>query len=285
MGDAAPSPLPPSWPSTRPRRSPQKPKVTYRRSPGAASKPVPRPPPIGGRVLGTVARFIPFRAFVDLFFGGVSSNAERAAATEQSSIDYLTERQLARLARGTERRVTVARTSAAARPAEIELPVPRPATDRVARVVPNPLAMPAPELARVGANSVSLPEISPATEIFSQLTASARGGAPPRTTPPVLPKLLELPQLFPQFFSNFSVLESPLLTPFKPPGVASSPLASPLTMAEPLPQPEPQRCRCRAPKRRAGKPGKGFFTIDAKGRESRRYWQNREARSHARNAS
>lgn len=288
MADVGPQPLPAPWPQTRPRRTKPKPRTTYRRSPGTASKPVPRTVPGApgrvARLLG-LARFIPFRGFVDLFFGGVLSNAERAAASQQSGIDYLTERQWSKLARGTERRVTVSRSRAspATAPAEIRLPG-RATPDRVARALPNPLTLPEPVLQKVGNLNASLPEFSPASGIFSEVGGVSKGGAPPRASTLLSPKLLELPQFFPNFFGNLGSSSNPLLTPFRAPGVSSSPLASPLSMAEPLPQSEPSRCRCRAPKRKAGKPGKGFFTIDAKGREKRRYWQNREARSHARNA-
>jgi len=276
MADAGPQPLPAPWPQTRPRRTPQKPKVTYRRSPGAVSRPVPRPIPsagTAGRVLSGLARFIPFRAFADLFFGGVQRNSERLAATEQFWIDYQSERGTSRLARGTERRVSVSRSSAArySTPVLPEVLVSRAAT--ADRVVPKPSPLPEPVLANVGVSSVALGNFSPDPRIFPEAGGVARPPAGPQTFTSPPQKLLEHPPFQP-FFTRFSTpLESPLLTPFKPPGVASSPLARPELLAEPLPEAESQRCRCRAPKRKAGKPGKGFFTINRRGEERRQYWR------------
>lgn len=145
--------------------------------------------------------------------------------------------------------------------------------------------MPAVELAKV-----SLPTelAAPVPEIWTE-TVKLQGGAPPLASPQTLPQIPVFPEIFPQFFEFFGsspqLTESPLLTPFKPPGVSSSLLANPMALAEPLPEPEPDRCRCRQRKRKAGKPGKGFFTIDSRGREKRRYWLNREQRENARNAS
>lgn len=270
---SAPQPLPAPYPQTRPRRAPAKPKVRYRRSPGAASKPVPRTipraPGAGGRLLG-LARFIPFRGFVDLFFGGVSLNAERAAATEQSALDYAAERANARLARGTERRVVVS-----------PRPTPNPLTPEVVglgrgaahRVAPKPDPLPDPVLQAVGSSSVALEIFGATTGNFGELAGEWTPPAGVPRTPSLPEKLLDLPPLprFTQLFS--SPLENPLLTPFKAPGVASSPLAFPLALAEPLPEVDQQRCRCRTPKRKAGKPGQGFFRINSRGQESRKYWR------------
>lgn len=276
MADVGPQPLPAPWPQTRPRRTPQKPKVTYRRSPGAVSRPVPRPVPspgTAGRILSGLARFIPFRAFADLFFGGVQRNAERLAAAERSGLDYLTERQWARLAHGTERRVRVTRSDSPlyslAPAAEVVVSGRSPR----AGVVPEPLPLPDPVLAEVPNLSVAQQNFSPAPGIFSSVVEVPTPPAGPRTFPSLSPKLLELPPFQP-FFTRFSTpVESPLLTPFEAPGVASSPLARPELLAEPLPEPEAQRCRCRARKRKAGKPGKGFFTINRRGEERRQYWR------------
>lgn len=268
---SAPQPLPAPWPS-RPRRTPAKPRARYRRSPGAASKPVPRtlPRPTGAasRLLG-LARFFPGRVFVDLFFGGVSSNAERAAAAEQSDLDYLADRANARLARGTERRVTVSRPSPNPLTPEVVGSVRTPAH----RIAPELLPLPEPILEAVGSSNV-------AQQIFSATTGNifelAGEWTPPAGVPrtPSLPgKLLDLPPL-PRFTELFSSPQTnPLLTPFKVPGVASSPLANPLALAEPMPNAEPDRCRCRARKRKAGKPGKGFFRINSRGEERRQYWR------------
>lgn len=272
---AAPAPLPKPWPQSRPRRT-RKPTVSYRRRPGAASRPTPGAARGASRLLG-VLRFVPFRGFVDLFFGGVSSNAERAAATEQLGIDYLSERGTARLARGTERRVRVSRAASTAASPVYSSPVlaevlvsGAAAADRVAA---KPLPLPDPELLAVG-------NLSVASEIFPGLPGnfaesvgigSTPAGGPRSLTN--LEKLLDLPPL-PRFTELFSSpVESPLLTTFNVPGVASSPLARPELLAEPLPEPDAQRCRCRARKRKAGKPGKGFFTINRRGEERRQYWR------------
>lgn len=270
---SAPQPLPAPYPQTRPRRAPAKPKVRYRRSPGAASKPVPRTVPrapgAGGRLLG-LARFIPFRGFVDLFFGGVSLNAERAAATQQSALDYAAERAYSRLARGTERRVVIS-----------PRPTANPLTPEVRGlvratapgVVPNPLPLPEPVLEAVGSSSVALEIFSATTGNFGELAGEWTPPAGVPRTPSLPEKLLELPPL-PRFTQLFSSPQTnPLLTPFNAPGVASSPLANPLLLAEPMPNAEPDRCRCRAPKRKAGKPGKGFFRINSRGEERRQYWR------------
>lgn len=281
MADAAPVPqLPPRAP-TRPRRT-TKPRTSYRRSPGAVSRPVPRPAPVpasrAARLLG-LARFIPGRVFFDLFFGGVSRNAERAAASEQSDLDRYrltaAERAAARAARGAERLVRITRAAAgASNPLTLaaQASVPR----AVIRSVPQLMTEPSLVLDPVS-NVVRLTEPAGLAEILGS-QAGPQGGAPPLTPTLPSPKFPAFPGNFPFSFPFLSPLESPLLTPFKPPQVVSSPLASPLALAEPLPQPEPQRCRCRARKPKAGKPGKGFFTIDSRGREKRRYWLNREQR-------
>lgn len=270
---SAPQPLPAPYPQTRPRRAPAKPKVRYRRSPGAASKPVPRTVPrapgAGGRLLG-LARFIPFRGFVDLFFGGVSLNAERAAATQQSALDYAAERAYSRLARGTERRVVIS-----------PRPTPNPLTPEIRgsvraaadRVAPKPDPLPDPVLQAVGSSSVALEIFGATTGNFGELAGEWTPPAGVPRTPSLPEKLLDLPPLprFTQLFS--SPLENPLLTPFEAPGVGSSPLANPLMLAEPMPNAEPDRCRCRALKRKAGKPGKGFFRINSRGEERRQYWR------------
>lgn len=284
MGDVAPSPLP-TRPPTRPRRSVRKPTVTYRRSPGGLPRPqpsVPKVPPGGfGRILGSFARLIPGRLFVDLFFGGVSRNSERAAATQQSDLDRYrltaAERALASLARGAERRVNIAR------PQPIPTPLPqvsvglREVTRSIANLVEIPLEL------QSFSNVVRLSE-SPVSAQFPQSSSPPRGGAPPSTLTPTLPNFWKPPAFFPFTPSISNPLVEVDLTQFRNVGVASSPLATPMTLAEPLPNPEPDRCRCRQRKRKAGKPGKGFFTIDSRGREKRRYWLNREGREHARNA-
>lgn len=275
MADAAPKPVYTTRPPTRPRRARAQPRTSYRRSPGSASRPVPRAPAgtpsRAARLLG-LARFIPFRGFLDLFFGGVSSNAERAAAAERAGLDYLTDRQLSRLARGTERRVNVGRTGAstrtAAQPAAETRLLPGSASSRVANPLTAPAALPAPQLASVAAELLA-PGLSPAV---AQQLAGQPAPAAPRPTPAARPApLIELPQL-PQFFANFGlrtgITENPLLTPFNTPAVGLLPQALP--MLEQLPQPQSQRCRCR--RRKAGKPGKGFFTINQRGQERRRYW-------------
>lgn len=268
----SPQPLPAPWPQ-RPRRAPAKPKVRYRRSPGAASKPVPRPIPGAGRAargLFQLAKFFPGRVFIDLFFGGIQSNTERAAATQQSALDYAAERTNSRLARGTERRVVVS-----------PRPTPNPLTPEVvglgrgaaARVAPKPDPLPDPVLQAVGSSSVALEIFGATTGNFGELAGEWTPPAGVPRTPSLPEKLLELPPL-PRFTELFSSpLPNPLLTPFSAPGVASSPLANPLMLAEPLPNAEPDRCRCRARKRKAGKPGQGFFRINSRGQESRKYWR------------
>jgi len=284
VGDAAPSPLP-TRPPTRPRRSARKPTVTYRRSPGSVSRPVPRVPPVptggAGRILGSLARFIPGRIFVDLLFGGVSRNAERVAATQQRDLDAYrltaAERALARLARGSERLVRIT-------PAK---PVPNPLVEvraagnagRAQLVRPAEIPLELQSFSDV----VRLSE-SPVRLEFPEVSGSPRGGAPPSTLTPTLPNFWNPPAFFPLTPSISNPLVEVDLTQFRNPGVASNPLANPMTLAEPLPNPNPDRCRCRQRKRKAGKPGKGFFTIDSRGREKRRYWLNREGREHARNA-
>lgn len=284
MADAAqqlPAPSP-ARPSQRPRRS-TAPRTRYRRSPGAVARPrtspAPAPAPRASRLLG-LARFIPFRGFVDLFFGGVSRNAELAAATQQRDLDRYrltaAERAVARAARGAERLVRIAR---AANPLTQPAPAARPA----ARTVSRPALNPWPEsLVEVAARAVTAPE--PLN--FPASLSRPRGGAPPRPSPRPLSFGLPGPLAFPpkRFFDVLGA--NPLLTAFKSPGVQSNPLASPLQLQEPLPAPEQGRCRCRSPKRKAGRPGKGFFVIDKRGREKRRYWLNREQRekAHARNA-
>lgn len=293
MGDAAPNPVYTPRPQTRPRRTARKPKVTYRRSPGAVSRPVPRTPPVApsrlARLLG-LAKYLPGRTFIDLFFGGVSRNAERAAATERRDIDELSRKQqqrydaiVARLLAGPTATPTfevsaeVRSNSAGTRLRPVAQPAP----------VPNPVLETVPLLS-VASLSLPVPDLN-----FSGSQVTAQGGAP-RQSVSSSPQIPNFPA---QFFGNFPSLfvppappiESPLLTPFNPPGAQSSPLgalfAQPLGMLDPLPEENLDRCRCRQRKRKAGKPGKGFFTIDQKGRETRRYWLNREARSHARNAS
>lgn len=270
---SAPQPLPAPYPQTRPRRAPAKPKVRYRRSPGAASKPVPRTipraPGAGGRLLG-LARFIPFRGFVDLFFGGVSLNAERAAATQQSALDYLAERTNAKLARGTERRVTVSRPSTA-NPLTPEVRGHVRAPNR--RVAPDPLPLPEPVLQAAGSSSVALEIFGATTGNFGELAGEWTPPAGVPRTPSLPEKLLDLPPL-PRFTELFSSPQSnPLLTPFNAPGVRSNPLAYPQALAEPLPTPDAQTCRCRVRKRKAGRPGKGFFRINSRGEERRKYWR------------
>lgn len=275
MADAAPSTVYTPRPPTRPRRSTARPRTSYRRSPGAASRPIPRAPPSApsgaSRLLG-LARFLPFRAFVDLFLGGVSSNAERAAAAERAGLDYLTERQLSRLARGTERRVRVGRAAASARAAvataaEAGL-LRRDAPARLSNPLTQPAALPEPRLVSVAAELLA-PGLAP--QIAQQLAAPAAPAAPRPSSSAAPAPLLELP-LLPQFFTGTGpssrVTENPLLTPFNAPGVGLLPQS--LGMLEPLPQTESQRCRCR--RRKAGKPGKGFFVINRRGQERRRYW-------------
>lgn len=257
----------------RPRRAPAKPKVRYRRSPGSASKPVPRPVPGAGRLargLLGAARFIPFRGFVDLFFGGVSSNAERAAATEQSALDYAAERTNSRLARGTERRVVF---SPRPTPNPLTAQAVVPGRGAAPRVAAKPDPLPDPVLQAVGSSSVALEIFGATTGNFGELAGEWTPPAGVPRTPSLPEKLLDLPPL-PRFTELFSSpLSNPLLTPFSAPGVASSPLANPLMLAEPLPNAEPDRCRCRARKRKAGKPGQGFFRINSRGQESRKYWR------------
>lgn len=277
MADAAPSPLPSPFPQTRPRRSREKPKVTYRRSPGAVSRPVPRSIPgagTAGRVLSGLARFIPFRAFADLFFLGVQRNAEQLAASERVGIDYLNARATARLAhgRGEPRRgrVTASRPEYAT-PVLPEVLVGRAAAND--RVAPKPVPLPDPVLAAIELSSVASPNFS--AELGNLSASRVSSPTPAGLLKPlsVSPKLLEVP-LLPQFFTRFSTpVENPLLTTFNAPGVASSPLARPELLTEPLPEPDAQRCRCRARKRKAGKPGKGFFTINRRGEERRQYWR------------
>jgi len=271
---AAPAPLPKPWPQSRPRRT-RKPSVSYRRRPGAASRPTPSAPGGAARLLG-LGRFLPFRAFVDLFFGGVSSNTQRASSTEQSELDRLAERQWDRLARGPERIVRVSRAAVPrySTPVLPETGISVRVSETSARVaLPQPLPLPDPVLQSVG-NSIVAQQIFPAE--FGNFLESGGRSVPPAGGPrPLtrLEKLLELPPLprFPELFS--SPLTNPLLTTFNSPGVQSSPLANPLTLAEPLPNPEPDRCRCRARKRKAGKPGKGFFRINQRGEERRQYWR------------
>jgi hypothetical protein len=299
VADVAPSPLNPSWTPPRPRRTTKPPRVSYRRSPGAVSRPVPRGTVAASRGASGVTRVLgsfPWAVALSAFFGGVYRNSERAAELQQSSLDNLELRQLFKLARGTERRVRIAKRKPAVDiqpgPSSTVRPGVRPSPAIHARPVANPLTEPAPlpepELATPrDSDVVRLTEPGPDPRIFQSPVHVPRG-APPRAPPASSPNFpFELP-LLPEFFENFrprpELVESPLLTPFNAPQAYSSPLANPQMLAEPLPEPEPDRCRCRARKRKAGKPGKGFFTIDSRGREKRRYWLNREQREHAGNA-
>lgn len=268
MADAAPKPVYTTRAPSR-RRARASPRTTYRRSPGAASRPVPRtapkPAPRSGGLL-RLARFIPFRGFVDLFFGGVSSNTERAIAAQQSGLDYLTERAWSRLARGTERAVRVSRAA----PRASQTSVPGRDAAGVANPLVRPAALPAPQLAPVSIEAALRavsPELRP--EIFGSGETAPTPAPPPKPSAPAPAPLLEVP-LLPQFFSNFGARPSPLLTPAQAPEVRSSPLSNPFVLAEPVPEPQTQRCRCR--RRKAGKPGKGFFVINSRGTERRRYW-------------
>lgn len=285
MADAVPNPQYPTRPPTRPRRSARKPQVSYRRSPGSVSRPVPRVPPgstsRAARLLG-LTRFIPFRAFVDLFFGGVQRNAQLAAAAQQRDLDRYrltaAERATARLARGAERLVRVSLTpNPLTVAAEVVI---SPGGARLTRSVPRLVTEPALALQPLNdVVSLSSPDLA---LNLGQVGAPSRGGAGPGTAPKPAPIFTTSSPFLPLSLPFSFPIESPLLTPFNVPSVSSSPFASPLAfsgpLAEPLAEPEPQRCRCRARKRKAGRPGKGFFRIDDRGRETRRYWLNRAQR-------
>lgn len=299
MADVAPTPVLPSWTPARPRRTPKPPRVSYRRSPGAVSRPVPRQPvPTagGGSAVRSALGNFPWALALSLFFGGVLRNSDRASELQRADLDALAVRQLAKLARGTERRVRIAKPKRkpVAEPGRVSAVRPgvRPgaAADagRVASPVLEPAPLPAPELEPVPvSDALRAPEPVQNPEIWGN-PEQVRRGAPRPASPPLAPKFpISLPT-FPNFFEDFrprpELVESPLLTPFEAPGVRLSPLAEPYGFAEPLPEPEPDRCRCRARKPKKQKPGKGFFTVDSRGREKRRYWQNREQRENAGNA-
>lgn len=151
---------------------------------------------------------------------------------------------------------------------------------------PKPVTKPA----RIESQNVRLAQPQPAKSLgISGRQAVAAGGAPPSAPRPAPPKTPVAGPIFPQIPGFFGTLLPKLpgpqtatqdyLTLFQSPALplpAAGP--GPQGRVEPLPNAEPdaQRCRCR--KRKAGKPGKGFFTIDSRGRELRTYWLNREQR-------
>ena len=281
MADAAPSPSIPAQ-SSRRRRS-TKPRVTYRRSPGAVSRPVPRPP---ASVASRAARWIaptlkflgPFPSVLEALFRDVLRNSARAAELQQRTLDDAADAYWWKQLHRTEsRRGHARRPRASGSPviAQRTLPAARPAARPVQSQLtkPNPLAQPAARVEvapKVAARPAEIPAIRPA----------ARPVSKPRGVPkPVKfsPFSIEIPPPLRAPMTRPPPIESPLLTPFKAPGVASAP--NPLTLGRLNlePQPEPQKCRCRATKPKKAKPGEGYFSVGRTGRESRISWRNGNA--------
>jgi len=129
----------------------------------------------------------------------------------------------------------------AARPvvAPAPRPAPAPAPQPVARPAPAPRPAPRPAPA-----AAPRPAPTPRGPTFNPLTGPTWFAG---TAPSVLTR----------------IQSSPLLSPLVSPGLG----------ALQLPAAEPSLDRCRCPKRKAGKPGEGFFRINRRGQESRTYWR------------
>ena len=262
-------------PRTRPRRT-QTARVAYRTRPRSAAPDVSVGAP--GRALSGAA--VVGSALADAAFYGLYGWVE---SQQQPVVDYLRTRN--RLLSGTgagprrryrgrqRKRAVVASTPvlqpvpvARAAPARDAAPDRQPALSPAALAQEIPRAQPQPTAAAVAQNAVALLASPGAVPAARAAPASA-----PAPSPSPRRAVRQLIPLGPLFSPGTAPVR---LTRFNAPGVAS-PVLAPVQRGLVTPavgaNPSPARCRC--PKRKAGKPGKGFFEINRRGQERRRYWR------------
>lgn len=277
MADEAPSPVYRPTPA-RPRRSPTRPSVSYRRSPGAVRAPVRVPvSSVGGagRGIAAAARGTPWALALSLFLGPIFEQSDAAARSQRDALDQFELDKFRRKYKSgpRSRGRAIVRSKPDASPLyageqvlrttgrELD-PVTVSQPTRAPRAVEKPAPLPEPVL-----QTVAKPALPPAPTPTPVSTPQAKPWwlSLPLHLPSTFP--LELPQIRP-----FSGGEgSPLLTAFKPPGVGSEP--TPFPSPVPLPEPNPRRrCECKPEKK---KPGKGYFRVSKAGTETRKYWQDR----------
>jgi hypothetical protein len=160
----------------------------------------------------------------------------------------------------------------------------------VVREAPNPLTNPQ-KLPEKVPRAAPQPEISapknPANVVRPENRPGSRPQNPPLKIPKSPPKSLFSPpkiDLRNLFRPTNLIPDLPNLTRFKGPGV-KSPLTIPgsrpgvgtlqLPRFDPLAQPraEPDRKRCKCPKPKKAKPGRGFFRVLANGQTRKKYWK------------
>jgi hypothetical protein len=302
MPDAAPSPFPvePSR-GRRPRRSPPRPTVTRRTRPTAKRVPVPKPTRTSGATgtpkLLTAIRFVgpflgPTYEVLAELAASMVRKSDMARRIEQRSLDYRLERTIhpdAGGQRGHRASVHSVKPIARVKP--------------VAKAQPNPLTRVEPvtrpsEVSKVSTAAkpalepqpVQLPKVEPGSRPFSRSLPVAKAA----------PRFEVNFEKFFQIAPRGPLLDNPLLTRFKSPSV-KSPLTLPnpgnqvglvqLPSASPFAQPQanPRTDKCRCPKPKKLKSGRGFFVVSPSGLERRKYWKtgkdhNKEYRN-ARNTS
>jgi len=275
VADEAPQ-APPSEPRRggRPRRSPRGPVVTRRQRPRATPRnPVPTGPSPSSwtpRLLALARYASPIQLVLQELINNLLRQSKRAGDIERTSIDV----GLWRIihpdshVRGRPRR----------KPAPAVRTAPNPLTRPDAR--PKPTAKPAPKPAP---EPLNLPRIlTPPRPAPGARPRPAPRPAPKPAPNPGFPLLKSPPRIY--FRPPPPITDIPLLTRFKAPGV-KSPLSMPgtrpgvgtlqLPRFDPLAQPraEPDRKRCRCPKPKKAKPGRGFFRVTASGQVKRKYWK------------